>query len=37
MMNWICDVQNFEPDVKEGKANGEICSRCEDHLQTAGA
>ncbi len=27
----------FEPDVKEGKANGEICSRCEDHLQTAGA
>ena len=27
----------FEPDVKEGKANGEICSRCEDHLQAAGA
>ena len=27
----------FEPDVKEEKANGEICSRCEDHLQAAGA
>ena len=27
----------FEPDVKEEKANGEICSRCEYHLQAAGA
>ncbi|MBT6410505.1 MAG: isoleucine--tRNA ligase [Nitrospina sp.] len=27
----------FEPGVKEGKANDEICSRCEDNLQAAGA
>ncbi|HBP10953.1 MAG TPA: isoleucine--tRNA ligase [Nitrospina sp.] len=27
----------FEPEAKEGNANGEICSRCEDHLQAAGA
>ena len=27
----------FEPEAKEGNANGEICSRCEDHLQVAGA
>ncbi|MBT5262009.1 MAG: isoleucine--tRNA ligase [Nitrospina sp.] len=27
----------FEPEVKEGRANDEICSRCEDNLQAAGA
>jgi isoleucyl-tRNA synthetase len=27
----------FDPDIKETKANDEICSRCEDHLQAAGA
>ena len=27
----------FDPDVKAGGSNDEICSRCEDHLQTAGA
>jgi isoleucyl-tRNA synthetase len=27
----------FEPEAKEENANGEICSRCEDHLQVAGA
>ncbi len=27
----------FEPDAQAGKANGEICLRCEDHLQAAGA
>ena len=27
----------FEPGVKEGRVNDEICSRCEDNLQAAGA
>ena len=27
----------FEPEAKEENANGEICSRCEDHLLAAGA
>ena len=27
----------FEPEAKEENVNGEICSRCEDHLQAAGA
>ena len=27
----------FEPDTQVGKNNSEICPRCEDHLQVAGA
>ncbi|MBT5632625.1 MAG: isoleucine--tRNA ligase, partial [Nitrospina sp.] len=27
----------FDPDIKEGITSDEICSRCEDHLQAAGA
>jgi len=27
----------FEPDTQAGKNNDEICLRCEDHLQVAGA
>ena len=27
----------FEPDTQRSKANGEICLRCEDHLQATGA
>jgi isoleucyl-tRNA synthetase len=27
----------FAPDTQAGKANGEICLRCEGHLQATGA